>query len=91
MNDHSDRQEALGLIQIADVASVLEAIRQVADAVHRIQPSEPPVDVGGVFLKTRKVLLHKLLEDMEQTNPAKAAQLQAVIDKYCTNHPFDYE
>jgi hypothetical protein len=90
MNDAELRRKALDLIQIADVSSVLVAIRQVADAVNGLRPNQPPIDIDDIFLQTRKALIHKDLEDRENTNPLEAAQLQEVIDKYCTHFPFDY-
>jgi hypothetical protein len=91
MNEDTIRQQALNLIQTVDVASVLGVVRQIADAVRPLRPDLPSLDVDAAFLKQRKELLHRELEDIERTNPALAAQLQQVIDKYCTQFPFDYE
>jgi len=88
MNDETQRQRALNLIQAADVSSLLAVLQAVVRAARPHVPQLP--DVSELFLAQRKELLHRMLERLETKDPAMAAALQSLIDDSCTEFPFDY-
>ena len=90
MND-ALRQQALNLIQSADIASLVTIVQDLANALRPLRPDLPPFDVDASFVTRRKDFLHRDLEELERTDPTLAAQLQQVIDRYCTRFPFNYE
>jgi hypothetical protein len=47
--------------------------------------------IGEIFLQIRKQKTQQLLEQLENTNPARAARIQRLLDAGCTHLPIDYE
>jgi len=89
MSDSQIRAEALAHIQSADISALLSTIQVVETHLRPLCPDLPALDQE--FLRFRKDYVHQILESIESSDPARAAQLQEVIDRHSTHHPFDYD
>jgi len=88
MNDADLRREAMEILQIADVSSVLSCVEQL---VKELRPTHPHLtDPIVQFLQNRKAIAQQLLLHIEQSDPTRAAALQKLLDEYSRITPLDY-
>lgn len=77
--------EALQHSNAADLLSIYILLRKLAPKL-----GIEGKDLDADFLRERKLILHKLLENLEKTQPERAAKLQEVIERSSTTFPFNY-
>jgi len=89
LQEKIDRMESVLKVQSAEFSAMLSALQLLAE---RLPNGEQVLkDVNKEFLKNRKNFLQADLENLEKTQPGKAARLQELIDKSCNIFPFDYD
>jgi hypothetical protein len=70
-----------------DTSALLMVIIELARALG----APEDFSAGDRFLHWRKFHAHKLLEEMEKTDPARAASILAHLDNPNRQYPFSYE
>jgi hypothetical protein len=80
-------------VQAADVAALQYLLAEIREALVREFPElrEKLPSVIDTFMRVRKEVLHKSLEELETRNPTLAAQIQERIDRGFMNFPLGYD
>lgn len=100
MNDQDqnriDRLDATLRIQAAETSALFVCVSELSSRLDELKKRIPDADLQDFdvrqrFLGLRKTILLSSLEVLEDSDPAKAARLNEIIDCSCDNFPFDYD
>lgn len=84
-------QQVVALTLTAEVNAVLALLRQLVTVEPSSSPQDAAEQLDAAFLEQRQKRLRMLLLLQEQTNPALAAKLSALLDDPGLNHPVKWE
>ena len=78
------------VLELQTLTTLLSA--EVAALQSLLSSLHPEIDgVGELFLQFRKQYAQRLLEQLENTNPDRAARIQRLLDAGCSSFPLDYD